>query len=97
MKTLKQISVNIKYVDLVPELSEMESNVIYISLRHKTSSHLCLCGCKNEVVLPMGEKGWSYIFKLTDPYTMTFKPSILNQNCPNKYHYVITDNVANVF
>ena len=92
----KQIEVKIKYLESTPDLSEMEENTIYIALRYKTSSHLCLCGCKNEVVLPMGNNGWSYQFQPTNPYIMTFKPSILNQNCPNKYHYVITNNIANI-
>ena len=97
MKTIKQIKVKIKYLKFIPEISEMEENTIYISLRYLTSSHLCLCGCKNEVVLPIGKNGWSCSFNPKNPYLITFTPSILNSHCPKKYHYVITENVANVF
>lgn len=95
MKTLRKIQVKVEMVDSIPELKDIEENTIYISALYKTASHKCLCGCGNESVTPIDIRtGWSYSIGYNFKLTMT--PSILNTHCPNRYHYIITDGVANV-
>ena len=91
MQTLKKIKVNHCFVDTIPDA--LEKDMIYISKKYKTCVHLCLCGCGNQSVTPVGINNWSI---LEDKKGITFNPSILNNNCPNKYHYIITKGVANV-
>lgn len=93
MKTLKKVPVTTKHVKFIPD--ELEQDVIYISDEFQTSIHLCLCGCGNKAVTPFGlkAKGWTISENANG---VTFTPSILNTNCPNRYHYIITNGVANV-
>lgn len=92
MKTIKKIEITPIFVeDYIP--TDLKQNCIYISRRYKTSVHLCLCGCGNISVTPLNKDGWNLI-EFNDK--ITFTPSILNTNCPNKYHYIITNNIANI-
>lgn len=91
MKTIKKVKVTPEFVDTIPE--KLVQDVIYITKRYGTAVHLCLCGCGNESVTPIGKNDWSLMGN--DDF-VTFRPSILNNNCPNKCHYVITDNIANI-
>lgn len=92
MKTIRKIEIKPVFVDVIPE--ELEQGVIYISRKYKTAIHLCLCGCGMQAVTPLNNKcGWELIM---NNEKVSFKPSILNTNCPNKYHYIITNNIANV-
>jgi hypothetical protein len=91
MKTLRKVEIVPVFVDSIPDT--LKQDIIYISLQYKTSVHLCLCGCGNLSVAPLNKDGWTLI-KNSDK--VSFSPSILNNNCPNKYHYIITNNVANV-
>ena len=92
MKTIKKIEITPIFVDdYIP--TDLKQNFIYISRRYKTSVHLCLCGCGNISVTPLNKDGWNLI-EFNDK--ITFTPSILNTNCPNKYHYIITNNIANI-
>jgi hypothetical protein len=91
MKTLKKIPVTAKYVELIPDV--LEKDVIYVSVEYSTASHLCLCGCGSRSVTPLGFNWWSIT---DDGKGITLKPSILNKNCPNNYHYIITNGIANV-
>ena len=94
MKAKKIISLSVKYVDFIPEVADMLENIIYISKKFNTASHLCLCGCKNEVVTPIINEelngiGWIVTEGKHNPFMVSFAPSILNNHCPNKCHYVI--------
>ena len=91
MKTLKKINLNIEHVEFIPE--ELKENTIYISNQYKTSVHLCLCGCGNKSVIPMYNNWWTFI---ENEKGLSITPSILNTNCPNKYHYIITNSIANI-
>ena len=44
----------IEYVDFIPPVEDMKEGVLYISRPYKTTSHLCACGCGNEVVFRLG-------------------------------------------
>ena len=89
MKTLRKVEIVPLFVEFVPDT--LKQDLIYISEKYRVSVHLCLCGCGNLAVLPLNR------WVLTkNKGKILFTPSILNTNCPNKYHYIITDNIANV-
>lgn len=104
MKTIKKIPVELVLVKYIPDI--MEENTIYLSETFSISIHKCLCGCGTDTVLILNDMsdpksiywkndlGWNYI--ITNDNKITFTPSILNQHCPNRYHYVITNGIANV-
>lgn len=91
MKTIRKIEIVPMFVEFIPE--ELEENIIYISKEYKTAVHLCLCGCGNKSVTPLNKNGWNLE---ENGCKVSLTPSILNNNCPNNYHYIITNNVANV-
>jgi len=93
MKTLRKITITPVHVGFIPDKYDMIQDEIYISNEYKTVVHLCLCGCGNLSVTPLNKDGWNMIEK---DGKVSFTPSILNNNCPNRYHYIITNNVANV-
>lgn len=92
MKTIKQVLISIQRVEVVPE--ELADNTAYISEKYKTIVHKCLCGCGNLSITPIGhlEPRWKFS---TDNGKLTMTPSLLNKNCPNNSHYIITNGVAN--
>lgn len=91
MKTIKKITVLPVFVEEIP--GTIKQDFIYISKKYETATHLCLCGCGNLSVTPLNKSGWTWVCA-NGKLSMT--PSILNRNCPNNYHYIITNNVANV-
>jgi hypothetical protein len=91
MKTLRKVELTHEIVETVPEV--LEQNKIYISFTYRTAIHLCLCGCGNQAVTPLTKDWWNLSL---EGGKVTMKPSILNRNCPNHYHYIITNSVANV-
>ena len=97
MKTLKKIEITPVWVEFIPELKDMEENKLYISLEYNTACHKCLCGCGNLVVTPFNHvyynQGWNYS---ESNGKVSLSPSIGNYNFPCKYHYILTNNVANV-
>lgn len=78
------------FVEFIPE--EMERGVLYISEKYECANHLCLCGCSNQTVTPLGASGWQ-IHKNGDKVSLT--PSIGNYQFACKSHYIITNNIAN--
>jgi len=91
MKTLRKVQIVPIWCETIPET--LKQDLIYISKKYSTSVHLCLCGCGNLSVTPLNKDGWTLI-EMDDK--ISFTPSILNNNCPNRYHYIITNNIANV-
>ncbi len=79
------------YVNRVPD--SLENGKIYIyDFPHYLAVHLCACGCKQEVVTPLGSSdGWE-LTKNKD--SVTIRPSIGNFNGekPHHAHYYITNN-----
>lgn len=86
---MKQTEITPQYVDFIPPVSKMRQGVLYISKPYKTTSHLCACGCGNEVVLPFVSHGWTLTERLSG---VTMRPSVGSFNLPCKSHYYITDN-----
>ncbi len=94
MKTIKQVDVKYINVEFIPDVKEMEEGVIYISAEYRTSSHLCLCGCKKLTICPLNKNGWTML-DLANTGKITVTPSIFNSNYECKSHYIITKGVAN--
>lgn len=81
----RQTMLRHEYVEFIPE--KLDPGCLYISLRFKTASHLCCCGCGSRVVTPLNPSKWT----LTDNGdSVTLHPSIGNWSFPCKSHYVIT-------
>lgn len=75
------------FVEFVPR--ELEEGVIYISIEFATAVHLCVCGCKNEVVTPFSSTDWKLIF---EGDFISLSPSIGNWSFDCKSHYWIYRN-----
>lgn len=78
-----------RFVEFMPE--QMESDVIYISLRFSLVSHQCACGCGEEVVTPLSPRDWQLIF---NGETVSLYPSIGNWIFACRSHYWINQNRA---
>lgn len=81
MKTISH-----RFVDFIPK--EIESGVVYISLKYNTMVHLCCCGCNNKVVTPLSPTGWNLRY---DGDVISIKPSIGNWSFPCRSHYWISE------
>lgn len=76
-----------KFVDGVPE--KIENGVLYISIRFKTTSHLCACGCGERVVAKLSPNDWSLLYNGSD---VTLAPSIGNWSFDCRSHYFVRKN-----
>jgi hypothetical protein len=94
MKTIKKVAVRLVVLQgeqCAPEINEMEEGVFYYSKEYQGANHLCLCGCKMPIYIPIKEGEWS-IDNTNDK--LTVKPSLAHRNgC--KSHYIITNGIAN--
>ena len=73
-----------------PPAAEMETAVLYVSEEYGTATHLCACGCGNEVVTPFDSpSGWDCT---RDGDKVTLSPSIGNWSFPCRSHYFIREN-----
>lgn len=81
------ITIEHKFVEFIPEV--LEEGVLYISIDHCTAIHLCICGCKSEVVTPISSRGWELQF---NGKSITLSPSIGNYNFHCRSHYYIKRN-----
>ena len=66
--------------------SSMSDGTVYISVKHRLTEHLCACGCKAEVSLPLGPAEWRLEY---DGETIGLRPSVGNWRLPCKSHYLI--------
>jgi hypothetical protein len=76
-----------KFVELIP--NELESGVLYISLKYNTAIHKCCCGCNQEVVTPFSKYDWKLIF---EGDLISIEPSIGNWSFECRSHYCIHRN-----
>jgi hypothetical protein len=76
-----------EFVEFIPE--DLEQGTLYISIRYKTGTHLCCCGCGNIVVTPISPTDWKITF---DGKTVTLHPSIGNWSFRCQSHYWIRNN-----
>jgi hypothetical protein len=72
------------FVDEIPD--QLEGGILYAALNHRTTIHLCCCGCKNEVVLPLNPVEWKLTF---DGESVSMNPSVGNWHFPCRSHYWI--------
>lgn len=66
--------------------TEMETGKLYVSMEYATASHLCCCGCGEEVVTPITPTDWTMEF---NGEAVSLRPSIGNWNLPCRSHYFI--------
>jgi len=71
------------YVDSLPKRENMKVNTIYVSEKTWMSSHLCACGCGEEVITPFIRGGWNYY--IDDNDSITISPSIVCESCSTSY------------
>lgn len=76
-----------QFVEFIPE--DLEPETLYISIRYKTGTHLCCCGCGNIVVTPISPTDWKLTF---DGKAVSLHPSIGNWSFPCQSHYWIRNN-----
>jgi len=84
---MRQTLLQPKNVQHIPD--HLEEGVLYISERFNICSHLCACGCKEEVVTPLSKAEWR-IFR--DGDLVSLLPSIGNWNYSCQSHYFIEQN-----
>lgn len=75
------------FVDYIPD--RLEEGVLYISERYRTCSHLCCCGCGEEVVTPLSPAEWSVRH---EGDTISLWPSVGNWDYRCRSHYLIRRN-----
>jgi len=73
-----------EFVDSIPE--HLDEGRLYISIRYRTASHLCACGCGSKVVTPIKPAKWNLTF---DGDTVSLCPSIGNWQKACRSHYWI--------
>jgi len=74
-----------KFVELMPQV--LESGILYVSTTYLLMVHLCACGCKEKVVLPIHPKQWRFTYNGDD---VTVHPSVGNIETDCNSHYWIT-------
>jgi hypothetical protein len=108
MKTIKKVPIKLVYTEYgkMPEFSDMEDGILYVSKKGGIGIHRCLCGCGEKCVTPftkitteneeflssMPGQDW-FLSIRSDKATIT--PSIGNYEFPCKSHYIITNGIAN--
>lgn len=78
------------FVETIPHLPEMEKDVLYVSMRFATLSHLCPCGCGRLVDVTLGPTTRSLTY---DGEFLTLSPSI-GVKFPCRSHYSIIRNAV---
>ncbi len=81
---LKQLHLEHQFVRHLPD--ELRPGLLYISMEYATASHLCCCGCGEEVVTPFTPAQWKMTF---DGEAVSIHPSIGNWLLNCRSHYVI--------
>jgi hypothetical protein len=76
-----------KFVEYIP--TEIEENILYISLEYDVAKHKCPCGCGADIVTSLSPARWKLTY---DGETVSLYPSIGNWNHKCKSHYYITNN-----
>ena len=82
MKTMRH-----KFVEYIP--TQLEENILYVTMQNKTVVHLCPCGCGNKVITPITPTDWKLTF---NGQSISLSPSVGSWNFPCRSHYWITEN-----
>ena len=75
-----------EFVDLMP--TELESGVLYVSLRCEVAIHNCMCGCGEKVVTSLMKGQWNWD---CDGMNVTLFPYVGNFQFKCKSHYFLRD------
>lgn len=67
---------------------DLQPKTLYISIVHRTTAHMCLCGCGQKIVNPLRPHRWTLLY---DGINVSLDPSILNVGIPCGSHYFIED------
>lgn len=90
MRTLAKVPLELVQVEYVPE--QLEQGKFYYTKEYKSSNHLCVCGCGQEVPIPIKKGEWNITIE-NGKFSIT--PSLqLRMGC--KSHYIITNSIANI-
>lgn len=81
---MRQATLEPEFVDEIPE--NLQEGRLYISIRYRTASHLCACGCGAKVVTPIKPPKWHLTY---DGETVSLWPSVGRWQLPCHSHYVI--------
>lgn len=73
-----------RFVRAMPD--RLDPGILYVSLDYLTTSHLCACGCGEEVVLPLHPTKWRVTF---DGHSVSMNPSIGSRALACRSHYWI--------
>lgn len=76
-----------EFVTFIPET--LQEGVLYISRKYRTATHLCCCGCRQEVVTPLKPGGWQLRMNRD---RVSLYPSIGSWSLPCRSHYWIREN-----
>lgn len=77
----------------VEELPEaLDPGVLYWSEEFEISAHLCACGCRDVIYLPIGPVDYS--ISLEDSRGPTLRPSVGNWNVCNAHYWITAGEVA---
>lgn len=76
-----------EFVQSFPD--DLEQGVLYVSILFRTTTHLCCCGCRNQVVMPLRPTAWSMSY---DGENISMSPSVGNWSFPCRSHYWIHNN-----
>ena len=83
---IRHTSLKHEFVECFPE--RLQPGILFISMQYASASHLCCCGCGEEVVTPFAPTEWKMTF---DGEAVALWPSIGNWNLPCRSHYIIRD------
>ena len=86
MNVRRSTTYDFRVVETLPGV--LEPRVLFVSLKYRTASHLCACGCGLEVVTPLSPAGWTVSF---NGETASLSPSIGNWSFPCQSHYWLKD------
>lgn len=73
-----------EFVEYIPE--SLNRDTLYVSMVYATATHLCCCGCGEEIVTALSPTDWKLTF---DGETISLHPSIGNWGLPCRSHYWI--------
>jgi hypothetical protein len=83
---LKYTHFDHQFVRHLPD--KLSPGILYISMEYATASHLCCCGCGEEVVTPFAPAQWKMTF---DGNAVSLHPSIGNWLLKCRSHYLLRD------
>jgi hypothetical protein len=84
---VKQSQLQPKFVEFIPE--SIEEGILYIAMEYRTTAHLCCCGCRSPVYLPLSPTQWRLTF---DGESIWIDPSVGSWSLPCQSHYWIRGN-----